>query len=436
MNGKPYNVCLLGAALDTGNQGVSALSVSLIKLILEARPEANIALLIGNRSAAPRVLQIANREIKINIVNYRLSPRAHLQEHLIWIFLLAVLYRTIRISAVRNRLLRSNRWLQALAAADFIGDIYAGDSFSDIYGLRRFLVNALPSLTALLLKKKLVLLPQTYGPYKSGFARLLARFIIRRSIRIFSRDPHGREILQQTFGEQTSTHRVEFCPDVAFTLESRQPDGLAIHPPLEPDLRVPLIGLNVNGLMYNGGYTRHNMFGLKCSYKMLVQQLAKKILEETAAHILLVPHTFGTANNVNSDPDACREIFLSMPEQHKTRLHLVSREYDQYDLKGIIGLCDFFVGSRMHACIAALSQGIPTVGIAYSQKFKGIFQSAGVENMVIDARVVDAETAILTACRFWQNRDNIKGELQHRVEANINRVRSTFQELLKNDATN
>jgi len=436
MNEKPYNVCLLGAALDTGNQGVSALSASLIKLILEARPEANISLLIGNCASAPRALQIANRKVKVNIVNYRLSPRARRQEHLIWIFFLAILYRTIRIPAVRNRLLHSNRWLRALSAADFVGDIYAGDSFSDIYGLRRFIINALPGMTALLLNKKLVLLPQTYGPYKSRLARLMAHFIIRRSTRIFSRDPNGHEILQQTFGDQTQARRVEFCPDVAFTLESRQPDGLDIQPVIEQNPRVPLIGLNINGLMYNGGYTRNNMFGLKCSYKMLVQQLAQKILAETAAHILLVPHTFAAANNVNSDPDACREVFLSMPEQDKARLHLIGREYDQYELKGIIGLCDFFVGSRMHACIAALSQGIPTVGIAYSQKFKGIFQSAGVQNLVIDARVVDAETAVVTACRLFQNREKIKAELQHCVGEAISRVKRTFRELLNHDANN
>jgi polysaccharide pyruvyl transferase WcaK-like protein len=162
---------------------------------------------------------------------------------------------------------------------------------------------------------------------------------------------------------------------------------LAIEPRLEQQPGVPLIGLNVNGLMYNGGYTRNNMFGLKCNYKIFVQQLVQKLLAETTAHILLVPHTFTATKDVNSDPDACREIFLSTPEYYKTRLHLVTREYNQHEIKGIIGLCDFFIGSRMHACIAALSQGIPTVGIAYSRKFRGIFQSVGAENMVIDARV-------------------------------------------------
>ena len=49
--------------------------------------------------------------------------------------------------------------------------------------------------------------------------------------------------------------------------------------------------------------------------------------------------------------------------------------------KAVIGQCDFFIGSRMHACIAALSQGVPCVGVAYSMKFAGVFDTVGMERM-------------------------------------------------------
>ena len=65
---------------------------------------------------------------------------------------------------------------------------------------------------------------------------------------------------------------------------------------------------------------------------------------------------------------------------------IVDREYDQHEIKGVIGMCDFFVGSRMHACIGALSQGIPCVGVAYSMKFRGVFESVGVADWVVDSR--------------------------------------------------
>jgi polysaccharide pyruvyl transferase WcaK-like protein len=38
----------------------------------------------------------------------------------------------------------------------------------------------------------------------------------------------------------------------------------------------------------------------------------------------------------------------------------------------------------MHACIGALSQGIPAIGVSYSRKFAGVFETFGVEALVFD----------------------------------------------------
>ena len=57
------------------------------------------------------------------------------------------------------------------------------------------------------------------------------------------------------------------------------------------------------------------------------------------------------------------------------------------ELKWVIGQCDWFCGTRMHACIAALSQGVPSTSIAYSDKTAGVFETAGVEDGVVDPRV-------------------------------------------------
>ena len=62
---------------------------------------------------------------------------------------------------------------------DFIGEICGGDSFSDIYGIRRFIFTVIPDIIAIFLNKSLILLPQTYGPYKSLIAKKIAYFIIK-----------------------------------------------------------------------------------------------------------------------------------------------------------------------------------------------------------------------------------------------------------------
>jgi colanic acid/amylovoran biosynthesis protein len=42
---------------------------------------------------------------------------------------------------------------------------------------------------------------------------------------------------------------------------------------------------------------------------------------------------------------------------------------------------DFFTGARMHACIAALSSGVPVLPMAYSRKFAGLFGTLGYHHM-------------------------------------------------------
>src|SRR5690606_33179841 len=47
------------------------------------------------------------------------------------------------------------------------------------------------------------------------------------------------------------------------------------------------------------------------------------------------------------------------------------------DAKSWISGLDAFVGSRMHATIAAFTSGVPTVPAAYSRKFAGFFGHVG-----------------------------------------------------------
>lgn len=272
-------MCLLGAPLDVGNQGCCALTVSLIKLIIDTKPNARIYLLYGNRTGGTRQLQISGKTIEVSIVNYRLSPKASLKEHLLWIFILACVHRIIPIKFIRDKIVKSNRWLRTLEAADFVGDIRAGDSFSDIYGLRRFLLGIIPCIIAILLRKKLVMLPQTYGPFKSAISKQVAHFVMKHATKLLSRDQDSIELVQKMLGEKRKYKTIQLCPDVAFILEPILPNNPDIQPKLNRISDVPLIGLNISSLLYVGGFTRNNMFGLDFNYKEFVHILLHELLD-------------------------------------------------------------------------------------------------------------------------------------------------------------
>lgn len=420
----------MGASLTTGNMGVSALAASLVKLILTARPDASVTFFIIERSSKPQEIELSGRKIRINVANVRRSPKAALGEHILVIFFLALLYNIIPVHALRKSILKHNERLRGIADADFIGDVRGGDSFSDIYGVRGFIEGSIPSIITLLIGKKLVLLPQTYGPYKSNISRKIARYILGHANIIMSRDRESINLVKDILNKNSSGKQIIFCPDVAFALDSIEPKNGVIQPFINTGCENPILGLNINGLLYNGGYTRNNMFNLRMDYKLFVHKLSEAILEKTNANLLLIPHTFAAHGHVESDSDACTEVFTALSPLYKGRIQLITGEHDQHAIKGIIGCCDFFIGSRMHSCIAALSQNIPTAAVAYSKKFKGVFDSIDVGNFVIDAREAETQEAVDMIVTMYEDRAQIKNNLLYQIDKAQKQQLKIFREIL------
>lgn len=421
-------IAIMGTPVSSGNRGVLALGASLVGLCKRADETAKIVLLLGHRDSQPASFRVGNRNIEVPIVNCRLSPRSRVREHMGWIAVMALLYRLLPFAPVRRMIARSVPWIGTIEKAALVGDIRGGDSFSDIYGMGRFLLGWLMAWTVLLVRGDIVQFPQTFGPYRSPVARHLARYLLRRSSVILARDRQSRQVAQELVGPKRT---VTLSPDVAFSLEPVPPPRIETMPPLEAECPPRAVGLNVSGLLYNGGYTRKNMFELKMDYSAFVHELAQTLLAEQSGDVWLVPHTYAARGNVESDNEAAERLRAGLPPDLQPRVRLVTGEYNSHEIKWIVGQCDFFIGSRMHACIAALSQGIPCVGVAYSMKFAGVFETVGMADWVIDARSVNAAGAVARVLERYRDRQGVRAPLRQQANDIRRQLDDTFSRLIE-----
>lgn len=419
----------MGTPVASGNRGVLALGASIADLCLNAAPDAEVRFLLVHKSTGEACIRTRHGVRMIPVTSCRMSPRCALQDHLLWILLLSVVYRLLPVSAIRRSLEARNPWIGTVASAAWVGDVRGGDSFSDIYGLKRFLLASLPVLSVLMIKGSIVHLPQTYGPFRTRTARYLARFLLRRSKTLIARDLESQGIAQDLVG---SNMEVKLSPDVAFSLHSEAPPELVTEPPLDGGLPGGTVGLNVNGLMFNGGYHGGNMFGLKLDYREFLRVLIAGLLETTEGEILLVPHTYAEAGDPESDNEACRQVRDMLPADSQMRIRTVGGGYDAHQLKGIIRQCDFFIGSRMHSCIAALSQGVPCVGVAYSMKFAGVFESVGMGGWVVDGRGVDSAAAVARILELHGMRESVRENLARSASDARTRLDGLFGKMIRN----
>lgn len=146
---------------------------------------------------------------------------------------------------------------------------------------------------------------------------------------------------------------VVLAPDPAFTLRKQPgnyPEGLG---------RKPYIGINVSPLIQSlekdGNITMEN-------YRALVAH----ILETTDRDIALIPHVVWDHNDDRIPLGQLYEEF-----RDTGRVFMVE-DKNCMQLKDIISGCEFFVGARTHATIAAYSTCVPTLVVGYSVKARGI----------------------------------------------------------------
>jgi colanic acid/amylovoran biosynthesis protein len=430
---QPVRICILGASFNTGNLGVNALAESTIQVVHRRWSEVEIVLLGSGRDPVQLSLPIEDRDVKIRDIPVRFSRNLGLPYHFLWFLLYGIVARILPWPGFHRRLFGRNPYCRALHEAHLAVDITGGDSFSDIYGFRRFVLGFARKWLVLLYGKKLVMMPQTYGPLQGRVARSLAKYVLRRSSVIYSRDRAGLEYLNDLMGPAAAAEKVRFAPDVAFVLTPREPCSLEIDGfNGQPDRSTVLVGLNVSGLIYYGGYTGRNEFGLAVDYRTLIDAIVARLLREENTRVLLVPHVIpagGYRGNVENDLSACLEVYERCAPGGRERLLVARGPYDHREIKHIIGLCEFFIGTRMHSCVAALSQCIPAVGLAYSGKFRGVFDTVGVGEMALDLRSADEEEILAAVERAFTSRDATADHLRKTVPPVKRQVMSLLEDI-------
>ncbi len=142
-------------------------------------------------------------------------------------------------------------------------------------------------------------------------------------------------------------------------------------------------------------------------------------VEELDFSVALIPHV------VDIRPDAPLRrndyVFLSQIAQrvrNRDRVVLVGPSLGAGETKYVISRCRFFVGSRTHSTISALSSGVPTISLSYSMKSRGINQDVlGNEDFLVPVGKLSLERLQEILCQVLRREDEIRGKLAETLPA-------------------
>lgn len=379
-------ILVWNGATDNANLGCQALGVSLIAGILKEFPSAEIWSTVGGSKVKKRRIDVGEgRSIEFHEFGASMSRNP---------FKGGNFSRDGKLLRYLGPLART-RIINLLRTADLAIDVSGGDSFTSMYGPMRFKVMTLTKDMALSIGCPLVLAPQTYGPFEDGDREVAAR-IVRGSSSAWGRDLKAAAYLEALGLEP------KWCPDVAFGLPARGVSDVTGDR--------PMIGLNVSGLVWSGSpEVLDSRYKIRLDYKKYMESVSRHLLKIYPHHdLMLIAHVQSPDGSYESDPFACEELKKILGED---RVRVSPRFVDCMDAKHAISKCDLMLGTRMHACIAGLSQAVPTIGFAYSLKARPVFETLGVGSMVVDLREQTHDQAMTSFMEALEGADQARVSL-------------------------
>lgn len=372
--------------LHSGNLGISALSISNILIIDDLMNE------MGKNCKYVCYSEQDNNSSKLPL---------ELDKH-------DITFRALSVKELITNPSKLIRFIREVKNFDYIFDIGGGDSFSDIYGFKRFFIQTFTKTICSFFSTRLILSPQTYGPFKKNTSKLLSKIILKKSLATFARDEISFDISKK-YGNSFLT------TDVAMSL-----------PFIPQNKKNRSAGLNVSGLLWEGGYTSDNQFQLKHSYKEYIFWIVEYLLGQ-GYKIYLIPHVYETnkSNSIECDYRASKKLL----ENFKDDSIEIKTFNSPIDAKSFISSMSVFFGARMHSTIAAFSSNVPVLPYAYSRKFKGLFETLNY-NYILEAKESNLIEARKITHDFLSNIDSIESQMRMLNTKNKS-LSKTYHEALK-----
>ncbi|MBU2941222.1 polysaccharide pyruvyl transferase family protein [Shimia thalassica] len=405
-------ITLLGAAPNTGNQGVSALCYSAVSGLAQ-RGIATVNVADHGLGRRQTRWSIDGRDIDVGLIGLSNNRRLWRGDCL----------RTVAFLAQFGGL--GNAAAHSVLSSCAVLDVSGGDSFTDLYGEKRFQAMCRTKRLALDNGRPLILLPQTLGPFKDSTKKAEAVDILRRAHAIWVRDSKSYEFLKSELGSDFDPARHHLGVDMAVLLPTTQP-AIAVPSVIDgwlSDAATPVAGLNVSGLLWQNAEQAQADFGLADNHRRQLLSAARTILDsDPNMRLVLVPHVNRPENDPESDWEAARALETMLQSEYGDRTATLPQDYTAPELKATISRMDWFAGARMHATIAGFSSGVPTLGLGYSDKAAGVFEECGFVGSVADLREMDAETLAHAVKESLEMRAQTKHDLDAALPALLQRA--------------
>jgi colanic acid/amylovoran biosynthesis protein len=246
---------------------------------------------------------------------------------------------------------------------------------------------------------KVILLPQQLGPFEKDRVRTAFRNLYDFTDLVFARDPRSYSAAAGVVGEAA---KLRIVPD--FTV--RHMAAGPIHPELS----------GRSCIVPNSRMLDKTDAATAAAYETFLLSALDVLIEAGTRPFLLIHDATG------DDLQIADRLRVKHPG-----LEAVT-DRDPFVLKQILGQALLVVGSRFHALVGALSQGVPVLAVGWSHKYPALLEDYGCPHFLLDPRIPPSELQ-LQVQRLLGSRAAVSASLLEREADRVRRVDSMWREI-------
>jgi polysaccharide pyruvyl transferase WcaK-like protein len=389
---------LLTFAGVAAQKGSAAQVVSLVSQIRQMRPDVRLTVLSHYSDLdAPWAAQLG-----IDVAGYPLELRVTQTSR-------SLRLMGLQIGTIATALGR-RVWLPAsTASSDVVSSAYrradlvldlSGDSYRDPPGGRSIAHNV-NLLACQAMRVPYAIVSQSLGPFRWR-NRPLTRYCLNRARVVYVRE---KNTVRALTGMGVRSSLLHLAPDLAFALPPASESAIdriaASAFPGWATLPRPFIGISISELIFNRLPRPDRRPALEAMLRLTLH-----INRTLGASIFLIPH-YIVPPQLGSDDRSAADL-LARELGDPRWLHVFRRDSSASEIKGLISRFDAFVACRMHAGIAALSSGVPTLMVGWSPKYAGVMDEIGLRRFVSDVRDRDTAGLVRRFDSLWYERENLR----------------------------
>ncbi len=297
------------------------------------------------------------------------------------------------------------------------GSLFSSNRYAFYLGLYQHLFNLWIGKE---LGKPVIAAPQSIGPLHRRHDLAAVRAVLSRLDSVMVREPISARLMR-SLGVP-----FEQVPDAAFLANYLGAPSTAVEQRLT---RLVDDGPNVGVTVLHFGWTGKAHDQGNAAVDACLRKLTMALRRLGAGRVHIFPHVDAAFGD--SDLEASIKLL--------DLLHSSGVEAVLHDMAGcsladrchLYGQMDAFIGSRMHSCIMAMLAGVPTVGLAYQPKTRGVYDWLGLGEYALDIRSFSVDQLHLLLRRVTDQGEDHRATFSEAVERARRQVRRGFDRLIR-----